>query len=110
MHLAIGKLASIPELLLIDGNRFTPYLGIPHRCIIKGDNKYASIAAASILAKTYRDDYMKRLSEQYPTYGWHQNKGYATLAHRVALEKVGPSEFHRKSFTVKVKTTTAKSI
>jgi len=110
MHLAIGKLTSTPELLLIDGNRFTPYLGIPHRCIIKGDNKYASIAAASILAKTYRDDHMKKLSEQYPTYGWHQNKGYATLAHRVALEKVGPSEFHRKSFTVKVRTSTAKSV
>jgi len=110
MHLAIGELTSTPELLLIDGNRFTPYLGIPHRCIIKGDNKYASIAAASILAKTYRDDHMKKLSEQYPTYGWHQNKGYATLAHRVALEKVGPSELHRKSFTIKVKTCTPKSV
>ena len=108
MHLAVGHLTSTPELLLIDGNRFAPFLGIPHRCIVKGDNKYASIAAASILAKTYRDDHMKKLSERYPNYGWHQNKGYATLAHRVALEKVGPSEFHRKSFTVKKKITTAK--
>ena len=101
MHLAIGELDSTPELLLIDGNRFTPYLGIPHRCIVKGDNKFASIAAASVLAKTYRDDHMKRLGERYPAYGWHQNKGYATLAHRVALKEVGPTEFHRRSFTVK---------
>jgi len=101
MHLAIDELVSRPELLLIDGNRFTPYLGIPHRCIIKGDNKYASIAAASILAKTYRDDHMKSLSEKFPAYGWHQNKGYATLAHRIAIKKEGSTKFHRKTFTVK---------
>lgn len=101
MHLAIDNLQMEPELLLIDGNRFSPYMGIPHRCIIKGDDKYASIAAASILAKTYRDDHMKSLSEIYPGYGWHQNKGYATLAHRVALQKTGPTEYHRKSFSVK---------
>ena len=101
MHLAISDLNIRPELLLIDGNRFSPYLGIPHRCIIKGDGKYASIAAASILAKTYRDDYMKKLSAKFPMYGWERNKGYGTLAHRVALEKKGPSRYHRKTFTVK---------
>lgn len=101
MHLAIEQLTTQPELLLIDGNRFSPYMGIPHRCIIKGDDKYASIAAASVLAKTYRDDHMKSLSEKFPAYGWHQNKGYATLAHRVALQESGPTKYHRKSFSVK---------
>jgi len=100
MHLAIAGLSVAPELLLIDGNRFNTYHSIPHHCIIKGDSKYASIAAASILAKTYRDDYMKSLGEKFPQYGWAQNKGYATLAHRVALLQEGPTEHHRKSFTV----------
>lgn len=100
MHLAIAGLSVAPELLLIDGNRFNSYQSIPHHCIIKGDSKYASIAAASILAKTYRDDYMRSLGEKFPQYGWAQNKGYATLAHRVALLQEGPTEHHRKSFTV----------
>ncbi len=101
MHLAIKDLEIKPELLLIDGNRFSPFLGIPHQCIIKGDNKFSSIAAASILAKTYRDDHMRKLSEMYPHYGWQNNKGYGTLSHRIALHHQGPSEFHRKSFSVK---------
>lgn len=101
MHLAINDLTIQPELLLIDGNRFNPYQGIPHECIIKGDSKFSSIAAASVLAKTYRDEYMHQLSMQFPAYGWDQNKGYATMAHRLALKEVGPSKFHRKSFTVK---------
>jgi len=99
MHLAIRDLKITPELLLIDGNRFAPYEKIPHHCIVKGDSKYASIAAASILAKTYRDDYMKKLGAQYPQYGWEQNKGYGTLAHRVALQQEGPTEYHRNSFS-----------
>ncbi len=101
MHRAVDNLQTRPELLLIDGNRFKPYPQIPHECIIKGDGKYASIAAASVLAKTYRDDYMKSLSQRFPQYGWEQNKGYATLAHRVALQEVGPTPYHRKSFVVK---------
>lgn len=101
MHLAIDNLKTQPELLLIDGNRFHPYLGIPHHCIVKGDGKYASIAAASILAKTYRDEYMKKLSEMFPSYGWEQNKGYGTLAHRVALQNEGSTIHHRRSFVVK---------
>lgn len=101
MHLAIADLNVTPELLLIDGNRFNTYQDIPHQCIIKGDSKYSSIAAASILAKTYRDDYMRKISAKYPHYGWHKNKGYGTLAHRQALQKEGPTEFHRKSFTLK---------
>ena len=101
MHLAIGQLNRTPDLILVDGNRFKPYAQIEHQCIIKGDSKYASIAAASILAKTYRDEYMMKLSTLYPGYGWEKNKGYATLAHRVALQKNGPCEFHRRSFHVK---------
>ncbi|MEL6390284.1 MAG: ribonuclease HII [Bacteroidota bacterium] len=101
MHLAIDDLRMTPELLLIDGNRFTPYLGIPHQCIIKGDSKYASIAAASVLAKTYRDDHMRRLSDEFPQYGWEQNKGYATMAHRLAMRDSGPCKYHRQSFKVK---------
>jgi len=98
MHLAIEKLKIAPEFLLIDGNRFKPYKSIPHQCIIQGDGLYLSIAAASILAKTYRDDYMKKLHEEYPGYGWLANKGYATLEHRQAIEKYGITPFHRKSF------------
>jgi ribonuclease HII len=98
MHLAVKALAVQPQLLLIDGNRFTPYKRIPHKCIVGGDEKYASIAAASILAKTYRDDYMKILHQQFPGYNWAKNKGYATKEHQEALDKFGPCRYHRKSF------------
>ncbi|HUC81311.1 MAG TPA: ribonuclease HII [Flavisolibacter sp.] len=98
MHLAVKQLAVQPQLLLIDGNRFAPYKRIPHKCIVGGDAKYASIAAASILAKTYRDDYMKELHQKYPRYNWAQNKGYATKEHQQALDKWGPCRYHRKSF------------
>ena len=98
MHLAIKDLPLQPELLLIDGNRFTIYKKIPHQCIVGGDGKYASIAAASILAKTYRDDYMNALHHKYPQYNWAQNKGYGTKEHQIALDKWGPSRYHRQSF------------
>jgi ribonuclease HII len=98
MHLAIDQLKKIPGLLLIDGNRFIQYKKIPHRCIIKGDGIYASIAAASILAKTYRDDYMQQLHEQFPDYNWQNNKGYGTALHRKAIEEFGITPYHRKSF------------
>jgi len=100
MHRAIAKLQVKPEHLLIDGNRFTPYPDIPHTTIIKGDGKYLSIAAASILAKTYRDDYMKQLAEEYPVYYWQDNKGYPTKAHREAIRQHGITPFHRKTFTL----------
>ncbi len=98
MHRAIDKLQQKPESLLIDGNRFKEYKGIPHQCIIKGDAKFASIAAASVLAKTYRDDYMNQLHEKDPRYGWLNNKGYGTESHREAIEKHGATEHHRHSF------------
>lgn len=98
MHLALDKLMVNPELLLIDGNRFISYKKIPHHCIIKGDGIYASIAAASILAKTYRDEYMMQLHNKFPHYSWHTNKGYGTLVHRQSIEKFGICEYHRKSF------------
>ena len=98
MHRALDKLAVLPELLLIDGNRFFHYKNVPHHCIIKGDSKYCSIAAASILAKTYRDDYMKKIHRQYSCYGWDKNKGYSTSEHRKAIEAFGISPYHRKSF------------
>ena len=98
MHIAIKKLAVQPQLLLVDGNRFTVYKKIPHQCVIQGDGIYASIAAASILAKTYRDDYMKELHKKHPRYNWVQNKGYATKEHQEALNKWGPTRFHRQSF------------
>jgi ribonuclease HII len=98
MHLAVKQLTVQPQLLLIDGNRFTTYRRIPHKCVIGGDGKYASIAAASILAKTYRDDYMKELHLKFPKYNWAQNKGYATRDHQAALNKWGPCRFHRRSF------------
>ena len=101
MHLALDGLVKRPEFLLIDGNRFKPYAQIPHQCIIKGDAKYGAIAAASILAKTYRDQYMKNLAVRFPQYGWEQNKGYGTRAHRIALQENGPSDHHRRSFHVK---------
>ena len=100
MHRALDKLKTKPQSLLIDGNRFNKYRSIPHHCIIEGDGKFLSIAAASILAKTYRDDYMKELHEKFPDYGWDHNKGYATRFHRVALEKYGAVDHHRKSFTL----------
>lgn len=98
MHVAIDGLKIKPELLLIDGNRFTPYPFIPHQCIVGGDGKYASIAAASVLAKTYRDDFMKAAHLQFPHYGWERNKGYATTDHQRALDRHGPSPLHRLSF------------
>jgi ribonuclease HII len=100
MHKAINKLDLTPELLLIDGNRFKPYPGIQHACIIKGDGLYASIAAASILAKTHRDEYMFRLHEEFPQYQWASNKGYGTAAHRQAIEQYGISPYHRRSFNI----------
>jgi ribonuclease HII len=98
MHLAVEKLEKSPQLLLIDGNRFIPYKKIPHHCIVKGDAIYTSIAAASILAKTYRDEYMLQLHDQFPHYSWNQNKGYGTVKHLDAIEKHGPCIYHRKSF------------
>ena len=98
MHRAIDQLTIKPEFLLIDGNRFKPYPAIPHACIIKGDAKYQSIAAASILAKTKRDEIMDSLHEQYPIYNWKKNKGYPTLEHREAIAAVGPSPHHRMTF------------
>ncbi len=98
MHRAIKQLTVSPQHLLIDGNRFTPYDGIPHTCIIEGDAKYRNIAAASILAKTYRDDYMDALHEQFPHYQWITNKGYATKVHRDAILAHGITDHHRKTF------------
>ena len=100
MHKAVDQLTVRPEHLLIDGNRFTPYPDIPHTCIIKGDGKYRNIAAASILAKTYRDEFMVSLHEAYPEYGWLNNKGYPTEQHRLAIEQIGTTEHHRMSFTL----------
>ena len=98
MHRAIDSLNTKAELLLIDGNRFNPYPEIPHECIIKGDGKFLSIAAASILAKTYRDDIMKELDLSLPAYNWKQNKGYPTKQHRKAIAEYGANEHHRKTF------------
>lgn len=98
MHLSLDQLSIRPELILVDGNRFHPYNFIPHQCIIKGDGKYLSIAAASILAKNYRDRLMIQLHEEFPHYGWNKNFGYATKEHREALKKHGPTKYHRKSF------------
>ena len=100
MHLALHKLKTAPELLLIDGNRFKKYKKLPHRCIIKGDGMYASIAAASVLAKTYRDEYMENLHEKYVMYYWNKNKGYGTREHRQAIEVHGLCRYHRKSFNI----------
>lgn len=98
MHVSVSRLKLRPELLLIDGNYFRKYKRIPHRCIIKGDGTYASIAAASILAKTYRDEHMKKLHEEFPQYNWASNKGYGTPEHRKALEEHGMCKYHRKSW------------
>lgn len=100
MHLSIDALKTRPEFLLIDGNRFRSYAGIPHQCIIKGDGKYASIAAASILAKTYRDAFMQQIHAAFPYYDWDKNKGYGTALHRKAIEQYGLCCHHRKSFNI----------
>ncbi|MBN2481755.1 MAG: ribonuclease HII [Bacteroidales bacterium] len=100
MHLALDGLRIHPEHIIVDGNHFYPYQSVPHHCIIKGDSIYASIAAASVLAKTYRDAYMISLHQDYQYYGWDKNKGYGTTAHRLAIEKYGISPHHRKSFSL----------
>ena len=100
MHKAVAGLNKTPQLLLIDGNRFHPYPGIPHHCIVKGDTKYLSIAAASVLAKTYRDDFMRKLHEEFPMYDWLNNKGYPCRKHREGLYSHGVSPYHRKSYNL----------
>jgi ribonuclease HII len=100
MHLCIDQLKAIPEFLLIDGNRFKSYPDIPHQCIVKGDGKYAAIAAASILAKTYRDEFMQKIHASFPQYGWDKNKGYGTAIHRKAISELGLCCHHRKSFNI----------
>lgn len=100
MHIALDNLSVVPQMLLIDGNRFHAYKDIPHKCIIKGDSIYASIAAASILAKTYRDEYMQNLSREFPDYDWWCNKGYGTRKHRAAIAQLGLTIHHRKSFNI----------
>ena len=100
MHRALDQLAIAPQHLLIDGNRFKKYKEIPHTTVVKGDGKYLSIAAASILAKTHRDEYMLRLHEEFGQYGWHKNKGYPTVKHRKGIEEFGSTPYHRKSFTL----------
>lgn len=98
MHRSIENLQIIPQHILVDGNRFHNYQDIPHLCVIKGDGKYLNIAAASILAKTYRDAYMEKIHEEFPMYNWKQNKGYPTAEHRAAIEKYGITPYHRQSF------------
>ena len=98
MHRAIAQLPIEPEHIIVDGNRFRPYKSIPHTCVVKGDSKFMSIAAASILAKTYRDDFMKQMDKLFPVYDWKSNKGYSTRAHRLAIESHGITHLHRKSF------------
>ena len=100
MYRALDALKVQPEAIIVDGNRFKPYNDVPYTTIVKGDGKYLSIAAASILAKTYRDDYMKTIAEEYPQYDWKSNKGYPTNKHRAAIKKYGISPYHRKSFTL----------
>jgi ribonuclease HII len=98
MHLALDKLNLKPAFISVDGNRFKIYKNIPHECVIKGDGKYLNIAAASVLAKTYRDDFMKKLDLKHPQYQWKKNKGYPTSAHREGIQKYGITEYHRTSF------------
>jgi ribonuclease HII len=100
MHRALDKLNPFPEHIIVDGNYFSPYFSIPFKTIIKGDSKYQSIAAASILAKTYRDDYMNMIHKDYPQYGWNHNKGYSTPEHREAIINFGITSLHRKSFSL----------
>ena len=98
MHQAIDSLTLVPEFIIVDGNRFKPYNSIKHECIVKGDSKYLSIAAASVLAKTYRDEYMEQLAKEFPQYLWAKNKGYPTREHRVAIQQFGTSPHHRLTF------------
>jgi len=98
MHLALDKLKMRPKFLLIDGNRFKPYRKVKFECVVKGDGKYLSIAAASVLAKNYRDDLMEKLAEEFPGYGWHSNVGYPTIKHRDGIRELGITPYHRKSF------------
>ncbi len=103
MHRAVDQMKIIPEWLIIDGNRFAPYPEIGHQCVVKGDSKFTQIAAASILAKTFRDDYMNQLALEYPEYHWQKNKGYPTIAHRKAIKEFGVTPFHRMSFRLLAK-------
>ncbi|MCB0502035.1 MAG: ribonuclease HII [Bacteroidetes bacterium] len=98
MHLAIDQMKLKPEFIIVDGNRFKPYKEVPFECVVKGDSKFNEIAAASILAKTYRDEIMQQLHEEYPAYHWNKNKGYPTVKHREAIRQHGPSPYHRRSF------------
>lgn len=98
MHRAIEQLKTQPEFIAIDGNKFKPFKNTPYECVVKGDGKYLHIAAASVLAKTYRDDYLSELHQEYPQYNWKQNKGYPTAEHREAIKKFGSTPYHRKSF------------
>jgi len=98
MHLALEQLQKSPEYIVVDGNKFFSFNEIPHQCIVKGDGKFQNIAAASVLAKTYRDDYMKKINADFPVYGWNQNKGYPTQSHRAAIQKYGSTPHHRMSF------------
>ena len=100
MHRAIEKLTTTPGLLIIDGNRFTPYPSIPHKCIVKGDAKFLSIAAASVLAKTYRDEYLEKIHLEFPVYDWNKNKAYPTKKHREGIIKHGITPYHRKSYNL----------
>ena len=100
MHRALDQLQVRPEAVIVDGNKFKPYRELPHTCIVKGDGKYLSIAAASILAKTYRDDYMNGLADEYPMYDWRSNKGYPTPKHRDAIRQYGISPYHRRSYNL----------
>ena len=102
MHRALDKLPVTPQHLLIDGNRFKKYKNIPHTCIVKGDGKYLSIAAASVLAKTYRDDFMKKIHNEYPDYSWNTNMGYPTKQHKLAIQKYGYTPYHRLSFNASI--------
>ena len=101
MHGALDSLKIHPSFIIVDGNKFIKYKDIPHKCIIRGDSKYQNIAAASILAKTYRDDYMKKLHCRFPEYGWNTNKGYGTAFHMDMINKYGKTDFHRKTFNIK---------
>ena len=98
MHRAIDLLKIKPEHIIVDGNKFKPYHDIPYETVVKGDGKYMNIAAASVLAKTYRDEYMEKIGKEFPKYDWHKNKGYPTVAHREAIKEIGSSPYHRKSF------------
>lgn len=98
MHRSIKQLNPIPEFIAVDGNKFNPFQGIPHQCVIKGDAKFLHIAAASVLAKTYRDAFMDKIHEEFPMYNWKKNKGYPTFEHREAIKKHGITKYHRKSF------------